>query len=240
MQVCKIKLVFLLLLIIIVSFGLQSKAQATPLQEFLFNSIIKNDFEGVQMAISHGAPINELLSDESGRAIPGGGLYFQKSALACAVECRGSRDITGKQVNLQIIQYLISHGADVNQRILIGYIYADCGLATPIYMATASRDKEIMDVLIKNGADVNAVIIENPDAIHPKNMYVGCNILLYYLYTGDSPVKNINIPFVNYVISLTQDYKATNCFGFNALHMLTGRWAGEPGNNSKNAFRFRN
>lgn len=95
----------------------------------LMFSIRNNNLEVLRFLIDNGGDVN-LVSKE--------GLKWT-AILEAAVTCK----------NPEIINFLVSKGANVNQRSIKDW--------TPLMFAIRSPNVEIVDALIKNGADVNAI-----------------------------------------------------------------------------------
>jgi len=95
-----------------------------------------NDFLEVKRLISKGADITLAKKDE----------MYAYDALSVAIENK----------HLQVVQYLIAHRADVN------IVYNEDGL-TPLGLATKLNAEEIVEILVKNGADVNGSDVFNAD-----------------------------------------------------------------------------
>jgi len=105
------------------------------LNSFLTQVLNKNEIERL---LKSGANINA--KNEYGDTILWGVLAYQ--------------DFLG--VNLDIIQYLIDIGADANHQ-LEGF--------NSLYPASLTQNKELVELLIKNGADVNCVSTEDPESL---------------------------------------------------------------------------
>jgi len=105
------------------------------LNAFLTTVLNKQEIENL---ITQGANINAV--DEHDESILFEVLFYQ--------------DYLG--VNLEIIQYLIDLGADVNHKIE-GF--------NSLYHAGLTQNKDLVELLIKNGADVNCVSTDVPESL---------------------------------------------------------------------------
>lgn len=65
------------------------------------------------------------------------------------------------------IQLLIDYGADVNRK--MGYISMPDKIATPLLMAFEHRNSNVIELLLKNGADVNARYPDGETALQKIN-----------------------------------------------------------------------
>lgn len=65
------------------------------------------------------------------------------------------------------IQLLIDYGADINRK--MGYISMPDTIVTPLLMAVDKRNSDVMELLLKNGADVNARYQDSKTALEKLN-----------------------------------------------------------------------
>ena len=118
------------------------------------NAVRKGDHEVIQFLLEAGARIHAVDSQ-------------LMTALQIAVDCR----------DIKAAQLLIDAGADINAsfedlNFVHAHVLQGCqGLRTPIQIASFDESDEIVQMLVKNGADVNALGLEVEDNREPWEEY---------------------------------------------------------------------
>ena len=123
--------------------------------------------------------------------------------------------IPDRQAKLQLVNALLAHGANVNARMTkprpsIAGGYEDTVGATPFLLASSADDLEMMQLLLKAGADPKIPTATNATALMAAT---GLNHGI-----GESPVTEPQaLAAVKFLLDLGVDAKGATTFGENAL-----------------------
>jgi len=123
--------------------------------------------------------------------------------------------IPDRQAKLQLVNALLAHGANPNARMTkprpsIAGGYEDSVGATPLLLASSANDLEMMQILLKAGADPKIPTATNATALMAAT---GLNHGI-----GESPVTEAQaLAAVKFLLDLGVDPKGATTFGENAL-----------------------
>lgn len=123
--------------------------------------------------------------------------------------------IPDRKAKLQMVNALLAHGANVNARMTkprpsIAGGYEDTVGATPLLLASSADDLEMMQLLVKAGADPKIATATNATALMAAT---GLNHGI-----GESPVTEAQaLAAVKYLLDLGVEAKGATTFGENAL-----------------------
>jgi uncharacterized protein len=124
--------------------------------------------------------------------------------------------IPDRQTKLQLVKALLAHGANVNARMTkprpsIAGGYEDTVGATPLLLASSADDLEMMELLVKAGADPKIPTATNATALMAAT---GLNHGI-----GESPVTEAQaLAAVKFLLDLGVDAKGATTNGENALY----------------------
>lgn len=176
-----IKRLFLLLTLTIC---ISSLAQAqdikkVPLNDLLFKAVYENNLTLAQSAINKGAEVNNT----------------KDNLLKIAID----------QNNLEMLELLLSNGANPNQYINEGAIFN----TTPLLKAIDNQNIEIIDMLVKHGANVNQTSYYYAD-----EKITGKSPLMYAVFL----TQNISgIRIVEYLLKNDADVNYATSAGYTVL-----------------------
>lgn len=131
------------------------KIKSTFLDQALYQAIVSNNLEAIDLLLEHGANPNLIIDNQTLFHLIS---YTGNEKLAELFLSKGAivdtKDTTGKTPlhyaayndNIKMVKLLIDHGANVN--------ISDQLMETPLF---CSHDSEVIDLLIENGADINAI-----------------------------------------------------------------------------------
>ncbi|KAF9767898.1 hypothetical protein IL306_014867 [Fusarium sp. DS 682] len=144
---------------------LEEQANRTPLQL----AAELGQLETVQLLVAYGAVINEAAGHEFGR-----------TALQAAISGHAIHADEGRVPNIELVEYLLEQGADINAAPAI------CGGITALQGAAIQGDITIARLLLLKGADVNAspAFKEGRSAIEGAAEYGRLDMVQFLLNAG--------------------------------------------------------
>lgn len=151
-----------LLLIIWIAIGIIT--DNTNKRNDLYHQANLGTVEGMERILKKGVPADCIAFGDTGKNIPATGTETTVLGYLASYynDNRNEREQYGEK-----IQLLIDYGADVNRK--MGYLSQPDNIVTPYLMAISSGNYDLIDLLLKNGANVNERYADGSTALDSVN-----------------------------------------------------------------------
>ena len=185
--------------------------------QILHYAVLSDNPKMIELLVDHGADVNAKANN--------GWTVLHSAVLNGNVEAIHAKTrviftttpvIKGEGIylkgNLEVVQWLVEHGADVNAK--------DNDGCTVLHSAVENGNLDVINYLVKHGADINAKDYYGRSILHYTASRVKMNNLLLYTSLGFGLAKPLkqHEELIQWLVDRGQDINAKDNYGMTILH----------------------